>query len=220
MNKKLLWLVYLMGIDMFAMDCTVAPSYLTESHVMEAYYYRIEPIIDQLNMFGMRFEYCCTKGNIHGVLYTLKVIRRLGFRLLREYHRLECHILESGTSRSVYTPARLCIRQFIEYFAPWMGEQIEEFFSGNVLANIFIKEQIDWTEPFIALQNLVQDEERVVAPPSTSEQITPLDEHIAALSVEDEPCAGIGLADSETTSGQENARACCWCCLHVGHDSK
>lgn len=194
MQKKIV--VFMCGFSFIAaMDLPASQGDNELRTVMTTYHASMMPHIERLIVLRMQLERNVSIYNIHGILRTLIAIRHVGFQLIRAYHRFDLQMHQWGIARPTCVSARQLLNGFVSNFAPWVSEQLDTFFSTYELCDIFVAEQVDWTEPFFALEMLLDEHGREEKP------------HV----VEDEPCVGIDLIEcsQKDESTATHKRLCC-----------
>lgn len=210
----------LVFFGVWGMDVPVVQPDDVHQIVTTAYRMIVVPHIEHLQLLREQLENNFLTGNIHGILRMLVAVRRSGFRLVREYRRFDVQMRNRGIGRPSCASARQLLTRFMHRYASWISDHINDFFSTTELSDIFIAEQIDWTEPFLLLGMLLdahedvhteQQEQVPVAVPTADELIDVTSVHPI---IEDERCAGADLAESfDQHDSAADRRCCCWLCL-------
>lgn len=205
--QKRVWAFVFCFSCIAAMNAPVAQTDDVQQVVMGAYHAIVFPHIEQLTLLRMQLERNLFAGNIHGILCALLAIRRSGFRLVREYRRFDRQMQHNGIEQLSCATARQLLTRFILSYAPLISDQLNDFFSTLTLSDIFVAEQIDWTEPFFILENLLEGHEHIEIP-----VIMPAATAVQNI-VENEPC-GIDLIEFPEQHESTAIRRClCYWCL-------
>lgn len=192
MKKRIV--IFVCGFScIWSMNAPTAQVDEVQQRVMTAYHILIVPHIEYLKLLRVQLENDFLVHNIHGSFRTLCAIRHAGFRLIRAYHRFDIQMQQQKILRSSCTPVRQLLTNFAFGFVSWMSGQLDEFFSTCELSDIFVAEQIDWTESFFALEMLLVEHGRAEK----------------SSIIEEEPCAGTDLIEYRNEPADLRKRLCC-----------